>query len=346
MPSPLTFLFIGVSTAHSSAQRVFPRWMELLRRTEVHLQGVDLPLHAEPARYRAVVEQMRRDPAVAGALVTSHKLALPAACRDLFADLTPQAERLQEVSAIGKVGGRLVGHATDPSAGGLSLTALLGPGYFGRAGGELLCLGGGGAAAALLLHLIEAPDPDDRPRRCLLVERDGGRLAQLRALLAGLPTAIEFDLRLHDEPVRNDALLATLRPASVVINATGMGKDHPGSPLTDAVRFPERSVAWDLNYRGELRFLEQARSRRSTAPCLSAWPAPPPGCDSFCTVWRVRPPRGATAACRQSSAERAQDPGESRPVWFWATDRPSHWHETLATPPRTDRPTPGFPHAR
>jgi shikimate 5-dehydrogenase len=140
----------------------------------------------------------------------------------------------------------------------------------GGGGPKLLCLGGGGAAAALLLHLIEAPDPDDRPRRCLLVERDGGRLAQLRALLAGLPTAIEFDLRLHDEPVRNDALLATLRPASVVINATGMGKDHPGSPLTDAVRFPERSVAWDLNYRGELRFLEQARSQPAAAGVRAA----------------------------------------------------------------------------
>ena len=265
MPSPLTFLFLGVSTAHSSAQRVFPRWMELLGRPEVRLQGVDFPLHAEPARYRAVVEELRRNPAIVGALVTSHKLDLLAACRDLFAVLTPQAERLQEVSAIGKENGRLVGHATDPGAGGLSLTALLGPDYFGRTGGELLCLGGGGAAAALLLHLSERSNPGDRPRRCLLVERNGGRLAQLQMLLAGLPDTIEFDLRLHDEPVRNDALLATLPPASVVINATGMGKDRPGSPLSDAVRYPAQALAWDLNYRGELRFLSQARSQPAAA---------------------------------------------------------------------------------
>jgi shikimate 5-dehydrogenase len=126
-------------------------------------------------------------------------------------------------------------------------------------------LGGGGAAAALLLHLSEMPNPGDRPRRCLLVERNGGRLAQLQMLLAGLPAAIEFDLRLHDEPVRNDALLATLPPASVVINATGMGKDRPGSPLSDAVRYPAQALAWDLNYRGELRFLSQARSQPAAA---------------------------------------------------------------------------------
>ena len=36
----------------------------------------------------------------------------------------------------------------------------------------------------------------------------------------------------------NDAVLAGLKPGSLVINATGLGKDAPGSPLTDAARFP------------------------------------------------------------------------------------------------------------
>jgi shikimate 5-dehydrogenase len=45
-----------------------------------------------------------------------------------------------------------------------------------------------------------------------------------------------------------------------VINATGLGKDRPGSPLPPGTSFPERTVAWDLNYRGDLAFLEQARS--------------------------------------------------------------------------------------
>jgi shikimate 5-dehydrogenase len=47
-----------------------------------------------------------------------------------------------------------------------------------------------------------------------------------------------------------------------VINATGMGKDSPGSPITDEVVFPDRGLVWELNYRGELQFLHQALKQR------------------------------------------------------------------------------------
>ena len=45
------------------------------------------------------------------------------------------------------------------------------------------------------------------------------------------------------------------------MNATGLGKDAPGSPLTAAARFPERAIVWDLNYRGDLVLLDQARAQ-------------------------------------------------------------------------------------
>jgi shikimate 5-dehydrogenase len=61
----------------------------------------------------------------------------------------------------------------------------------------------------------------------------------------------------------NDARMAALPPGSLVINATGMGKDRPGSPITDAGVFPERGLAWELNYRGELTFLRQAQAQQS-----------------------------------------------------------------------------------
>jgi len=64
---------------------------------------------------------------------------------------------------------------------------------------------------------------------------------------------------LNSDPCYNDALLAALPEGSLVINATGMGKDRPGSPITDAGRFPQHAIAWELNYRGELGFLRQAR---------------------------------------------------------------------------------------
>ena len=53
-------------------------------------------------------------------------------------------------------------------------------------------------------------------------------------------------------------------PGTVVINATGMGKDRPGSPITAAAQFPHNGVAWELNYRGELAFLQQALAQRET----------------------------------------------------------------------------------
>jgi shikimate 5-dehydrogenase len=52
---------------------------------------------------------------------------------------------------------------------------------------------------------------------------------------------------------------------SLVINATGLGKDRFGSPLSDAARFPAGAIAWDLNYRGDLTFLEQARRQQDSS---------------------------------------------------------------------------------
>ena len=46
-----------------------------------------------------------------------------------------------------------------------------------------------------------------------------------------------------------------------VINATGMGKDTPGSPITWQGQFPRYGVAWEFNYRGELDFLHQAQAQ-------------------------------------------------------------------------------------
>ena len=38
-----------------------------------------------------------------------------------------------------------------------------------------------------------------------------------------------------------------------------MGKDIPGSPMPSGVHFPFGSIIWELNYRGTLEFLKQAR---------------------------------------------------------------------------------------
>ncbi len=254
--------FLGVSTHHSSIMKVFPLWMEELGRPDIFLEGMDLKLHDDPENYRRAVTRIKEDPACLGALVTAHKINLLNATPDLFDYLDPLAQISGEVSCISKLQGELQGHAKDPISGGLSLDAVLGPGYFGRTGGQVLSLGAGGSTTALLLHFSRKTEPADRPLRMVIVNRSPGRLEELRRMVSSLNMNIEFEYHCQQDPLQNDKLMETLPSGSVVINATGMGKDLPGSPITDAGIFPAHGVAWELNYRGELQFLHQALAQR------------------------------------------------------------------------------------
>jgi shikimate 5-dehydrogenase len=257
-----TFYFIGVSTGKSSIMKVFPLWARALGRPDVVLEGVDLKIHGEAQSYRQAVAQIKHDELSLGALVTTHKIDLLAAARDMFDYLDPYAVRCGEVSSISKRDGSLEGHAKDPITAGLSLDDLVGPGYFGRTGGEVLCFGAGGSGVATALHLISKEDRADRPKRFVVVNRSQRRLDNLRKKVDELKTDIAFEYICSADPARNDAILAQMAPASVVINSTGMGKDTPGSPISDAGVFPERGIAWDFNYRGELDFMHQALAQR------------------------------------------------------------------------------------
>ncbi len=276
-PQQPTFYFIGVTTARSAARRVFPVWMQTLGRPDVQLVGLDFPLHDDPANYRACVEFLKREPLALGALVTTHKIDLFDAARDLFDELDPDAVALGEVSAIAKQPGagngrgdaRLLGHVSDPISGGESLDAMLGGGYFGRTGAQVLIFGAGGSSAALALHLLRKPDVADRPSRLTVVNHSAPRLQRLEKVIepwqAALPAGRGVPCRfvLNDDPHSNDQLLAELPPGSIVANATGMGKDRPGSPVSDEAPFPHYGIIWDFNYRGELGFLRQARAQAS-----------------------------------------------------------------------------------
>jgi shikimate 5-dehydrogenase len=259
------FIFVGVTTGQSSIMQIFPRWRDRLSLgADVEIHGYDLPLHAEWERYRETVQWFQTDPSVAGALVTTHKMDLYDAAHDLFDDLDEYARLLHEVSCIGKRDERLVGWATDPISAGRTLTDMLGRGYFESTKGDVLCFGAGGAGHAIVLHLIGKADAADRPRRIIVTDTNADRLRSLHALHQHRRSDVPLECVLNGEPERNDELVAHLPAGSLVINATGMGKDRPGSPVTDAVRFPEDSVAWELNYRGALDFLRQARSQSSS----------------------------------------------------------------------------------
>lgn len=259
-----TFYFVGVTTGKSSIMKVFPLWVKELGRPDILIEGVDLRLHDEPEAYRQVVAQIKYDPLSLGALVTTHKIDLLNAARDMFDYLDPYAEICGEVSSISKRGKALEGHAKDPITSGLSLDAVLGEGYFGRTSGEVLCFGAGGSAVAIALHLINKQNRGDRPRRFVVVNRSTPRLESMQKMVESLDTDIAFEYVHNQDPTYNDEIMATMREGSIVINATGMGKDRPGSPITDAGLFPLNAIAWELNYRGELNFMHQALAQRET----------------------------------------------------------------------------------
>ncbi len=247
--------FVGVSTAGSSIRTVFPEWADALALPTRTLVGHDIPLDSPPEVYRDVVTAIRDDPQHWGALVTTHKMAVHAAARDLFDRCDDLAETFGEISCIAKRGDQLVGSAKDPVTARLALEEFLAPDHF-AAGGEALVLGTGGAGTALTHQLGVR---GDRPARILCTALSQEPLDHARALheRAGLPADLVRYVLTRDADDA-DALVAALPPTSLVVNATGMGKDRPGSPVSSAVRFPERGVVWEFNYRGPLDFWHQA----------------------------------------------------------------------------------------
>jgi shikimate dehydrogenase len=252
--------FVGVSTGGSSIRKVFPEWAAALGLPTRTLVGHDLAVDSPSEIYREVVEAIREDPQHWGALVTTHKMAVHAAARDLFDDCDELAETFGEISCIAKRDERLVGSAKDPVTARLALEEFLAPDHFARSGGAALILGTGGAGTALSQQLgVRA----DRPARiiCTAISQeplDHARQVHERAeLAAGL---VRYVLTPGAQDV--DALLRSLPPGSLVVNATGMGKDRPGSPLSTDACFPTRAVVWEVNYRGPLDFWHQALAQQ------------------------------------------------------------------------------------
>ena len=258
-----TMYFIGVSTAQSSIMKVFPRWAEFLGIADAELEGIDFPPNAEPGAYRAAVKFIKADPLSCGALVTTHKLNLFAACRDLFDEVDTHAARLGETSSISKSNGKLVAHAKDPISSGLALDAILPADYWQQCGAEVFLIGAGGSSIATSWHLMCSPGNEkNRPSRILVTDRSASRLEEIRHLHAGFGSDVRVEYVQVDSAQENDSVTGRLRPGSLVANATGLGKDAPGSPLTDAAIFPENGVVWEFNYRGDLLFLRQARAQQ------------------------------------------------------------------------------------
>lgn len=268
-PTPLkVFSFIGVTTARSAIMDVFPRWAAHLGLCDVGVVGIDFAPRADRQSYRDVVTMIKAGELELGGLVTTHKLDLFDACHDLFDYVDPFAELLGEVSSLSKRNGLFRAHAKDPTSSERSLDQFVEPGHWSATGSMALLFGAGGSNSAISMNLATKRPERDRPTCITVVDIDPKRLVAFRELHKRLGETVEVRYIENSDALVNDSLMASLPPGSLVVNGTGMGKDTPGSPISDEGVFPEHGLVWELNYRGALVFLDQARRQRDSRALL------------------------------------------------------------------------------
>ena len=257
-----TMYFIGVTTGSSSIMKVFPAWMEALGIKAV-IKGIDIAIHADPAVYREAVQFIKEDPLSMGALVTTHKIDLYNAAHDLFDEIGTYAKQFGEISSIYKKDGKYCCEAKDPITCGMAMEQFVPENYWKEnpeAG--VMIMGAGGSCISMCSYYMRNFGKDNSPKNIVVANRSLPRLEACHKINDKFyPTTIQGEYYLTPEPGQNDEVMAKMGKGSLVINATGLGKDRQGSPLTDAAVFPENGLVWELNYRGERTFLHQAEAQ-------------------------------------------------------------------------------------
>lgn len=258
-----TMYFIGVTTGKSSIMKVFPDWMVAMGQ-DAQIVGIDLPIHAERELYREVVSFIKEDPLSLGALVTTHKIDIYNAASDLFDYLDPFATMFHELSSISKRDNQLRGHAKDPISCGQALEEFMPEDYWkNHPQAEVFIMGAGGSAISMCSYFMRKEHAGNYPKRIHISNRSQPRLDKIKEICEMLnPGEIQCQYHLTPLCEQNDEVLAQLPEYSLIINATGLGKDRPGSPLTGEVPFPHHSIIWEINYRGDLLFMHQAEAQK------------------------------------------------------------------------------------
>jgi shikimate dehydrogenase len=260
--------FLGVTTRASSITRIFPAWAQACD-LNLALWCIDLPLASPAGSYRVLAEQLLEDRSVLGMVITSHKRAMYEAVCDLVVAADPYARAGREVSPLLADGRGLVADACDPRAVRLVLGELLGPRHWQDTATDALVLGSGGAGVAIALTLLTRRVGQGlaaaaaQPRRLVVTDISAQRSAAARELLQPFAGTSQLQVGTVDRE-QTTRLLETLAPGSLVVNATGMGKDTPGSPIAPGAVFPQGARVLDANYRGARPFLWQAHAQAAS----------------------------------------------------------------------------------
>lgn len=256
--------FVGVTTRSSFVHNVFEGWASCLGASII-LDPQDISLGAPPDVYRTTITALRNGyPTLRGALITSHKAAVFDSCADMFDCVSEDAARLGEVGMVYWSDDRFCAGANDVfSTQRVATELLLNSGNWLDGCRRAVILGAGGAGVALANTMLL--DPELRCTEVIIVESNGSRADRISELVKAwdskVPVSVIQSTGLADEVVKQSGV------GSLIVNATGLGKDRPGSPVSRRVVFPEKSFIWEFNYRFLQQemptFLETAREQES-----------------------------------------------------------------------------------
>ena len=263
IPENLTFYFIGVTTAKSSIMKLFPLWIRELELPRTRIEGYDVEPGGCAGCFREIVQHIKENEKAVGALVTTHKIDVVRSAWDIFDYFDEYAEVLREVSCISKRNGTLRGHAKDPITAGRALESFLPRRYWeNNRPAQVFIIGAGGAGIALSIYLMRNAHKRNVPSRIIISDTQRSRLEHCWSVHGVLGRSTEVAYVQAGVDTTNIEVLKRLPAGSLVVNATGMGKDRPGSPLPEEAMFPENGYVWDFNYRGSLEFLHQAETQK------------------------------------------------------------------------------------
>ncbi len=250
------FAFVGVTTRSSAVVGLFRAWCDILgvNWTLVHW---DLAVDSPPNAYDRIVADFRSLD-VLGGLVTTHKANLFSSKWRAFDLLEPLSTILNEIGVVFKREGELCGGVSDVESGSVILASLTSSKVWLEGNRHAYILGAGGAGLAALWNLgyrgvgeakqITIVDPDPYRREM------AKRISSDSSFLCHVTVTAGVDGQ-ADECINGS------EHGSLVINATGLGKDRAGSPVSSEFVFPCAATVWDFNYRGELEFLKLAESQ-------------------------------------------------------------------------------------
>jgi shikimate 5-dehydrogenase len=112
------------------------------------------------------------------------------------------------------------------------------------------------------MYFMQRRDPADCPSKIVVTNRSTPRIEDMQRIHKQINPGIDIEYVHCPAPEDNDRVVNMLTDRAIVINATGLGKDAPGSPITDEAVFPQDGMAWEFNYRGDLLFLDQAGAQK------------------------------------------------------------------------------------